>query len=109
MRIFHPIFVLLTLFLASKLSAQVENAIAPPEVNDAQRFFENARIQTELNELSEAQDNYLDGIDLLIQENVSEIFTSNLCTYGNPDHFFSARRLGINSGRISSCIWIDKS
>ena len=69
MRIFHPIFVLLTLFLASKLSAQVENAIAPPEVNDAQRFFENARIQTELNELSEAQDNYLDGIDLLIQEN----------------------------------------
>lgn len=28
------------------------------------------------------------------------IFTSGICTYAQADHFFSARRLGINSGRI---------
>lgn len=28
------------------------------------------------------------------------ILLSGICTYGNPDEFFSARRLGIKSGRI---------
>lgn len=34
------------------------------------------------------------------------IFISGICTYSNPDDFFSARRLGINSGRIYSGIFM---
>lgn len=38
----------------------------------------------------------------LIQEGipVQSIHISGLCTYSNPSRFFSARRLGINSGRM---------
>lgn len=38
----------------------------------------------------------------LIQEGIptQSIHVSGLCTYSNPSRFFSARRLGINSGRI---------
>lgn len=34
------------------------------------------------------------------------IALSGICTYSNPDDFFSARRLGINSGRIYSGIFM---
>lgn len=34
------------------------------------------------------------------------IFISGICTYSNPNDFFSARRLGINSGRIYSGIFM---
>lgn len=34
----------------------------------------------------------------------SNIFVSDLCTFANSDTLFSARKLGINSGRIASCM-----
>jgi YfiH family protein len=39
----------------------------------------------------------------------SRIDVTGVCTYLHPDRFFSARRLGIASGRISSGIMIDSS
>jgi len=44
----------------------------------------------------------------LINMGIAEenIVSSNICTYNNADHFFSARRLGIKSGRILNGITI---
>ena len=36
----------------------------------------------------------------------ARIEQAGICTYTDPDHFFSARRLGIHSGRLWSGIWI---
>lgn len=35
-----------------------------------------------------------------------QIEQAGICTYTDPEHFFSARRLGIHSGRLWSGIWI---
>lgn len=39
----------------------------------------------------------------------AHIECSEICTYSHQDTFFSARRLGINSGRILSGIWIKEN
>ena len=62
--------VLITLYVSS-LSAQNIPTVVPesPSFKSAsESLFESARLQTELNELSDAQDNYLAGIELLVQE-----------------------------------------
>ncbi|MBT4885385.1 MAG: peptidoglycan editing factor PgeF [Legionellales bacterium] len=57
----------------------------------------NNQIYTDLNAISEA---------LLRLEGVRHISSANLCTKNHNNNLFSARRDGINSGRIASCIWI---
>ena len=39
----------------------------------------------------------------------NQIEVSGICTFTNNEDFFSARRLGINSGRILSGIMINQS
>lgn len=39
----------------------------------------------------------------------SEIAISGICTYGNVDDYFSARRLGVNSGRIYTAIMLKET
>jgi tetratricopeptide (TPR) repeat protein len=62
----------LTAFCASSLLAQdiMPTVSGSPSLREASEpLFEIARIQTELNEFNDAQQNYLAGIELLIQEN----------------------------------------
>ncbi|EGU61960.1 multicopper polyphenol oxidase [Vibrio nigripulchritudo ATCC 27043] len=42
----------------------------------------------------------------LNKEGVSRIFKSELCTYSDPQHFYSYRRDGI-TGRMASFIWLE--
>ena len=46
--------------------------------------------------------------ELLEQAGVETITTANICTYDRRNQLFSARRDGIQSGRIATCIWIEK-
>lgn len=39
----------------------------------------------------------------------SEISVSGICTYSNADDYFSARRLGVNSGRIYTAIMLKET
>ncbi|MBT4803641.1 MAG: peptidoglycan editing factor PgeF [Legionellales bacterium] len=55
------------------------------------------KFHANLNEISET---------LLRLEGVRQISSANLCTKNHKNDLFSARRDGINSGRIASCIWI---
>lgn len=43
---------------------------------------------------------------LLKQSGINHIYSSNLCTYSNPEHFFSYRRNN-QTGRMASLIWIE--
>ncbi len=45
---------------------------------------------------------------LLEKNDVSpdQVYTSNICTFENSDTVFSARKYGINSGRITSCLML---
>jgi copper oxidase (laccase) domain-containing protein len=45
---------------------------------------------------------------LLRRAGVGNITTAGICTYHQQDEFFSARRLGIRSGRILNGIFIKK-
>jgi YfiH family protein len=45
---------------------------------------------------------------LLQQAGVEVITAANLCTYDPQNQLFSARRDGIQSGRIATCIWMEK-
>ena len=46
--------------------------------------------------------------DVLVSAGVpgAQIYLSGICTYGHPERFFSARRLGIRSGRILNGIFL---
>lgn len=48
------------------------------------------------------------NVDTLLQSglDLANIRVSSICTYGQSDRFFSARRLGIHSGRIYSGVFI---
>ena len=66
------IIAVLTTPYASSLPAQNITTVVPESSSlksTSESLFENARLQTELNEFSDAQDNYLAGIELLVQEN----------------------------------------
>ena len=45
---------------------------------------------------------------LLREQGVKDIRLCGICTYSHPEEFFSARRLGIHSGRILNGIMIKK-
>ena len=42
----------------------------------------------------------------LVDQGVNEFYSANLCTYADPQHFFSYRRDGI-TGRMATLIWIE--
>jgi YfiH family protein len=44
---------------------------------------------------------------LLEKSGVTDIYSSNICTKNPCNNLFSARRDGIHSGRIASCIWLE--
>lgn len=44
---------------------------------------------------------------LLQKANVKNIFKANICTKNPKNNLFSARRDGIRSGRIATCVYID--
>ena len=46
--------------------------------------------------------NYLQLVDMGME--AKSIFMAGICTYAHPDEFFSARRLGVDSGRIFTAI-----
>ena len=62
--------VLITLYVSSLSAQNIPTVVpeSPPFKSAIESLFESARLQTELNELSDAQDNYLAGIELLVQE-----------------------------------------
>ena len=45
---------------------------------------------------------------LLQQAGVEAITAANLCTHNTKNKLFSARRDGIQSGRIATCVWMEK-
>lgn len=52
----------------------------------------------------------LEGVDALVGSGLQpdSIALSGICTYQSCDRFFSARRLGIHSGRIFTAILIEE-
>ena len=81
--------------------------------DDLYKEFSNNYKEDYLNEVFTKNHNNKYNLDLwkanklnLINEGISDIDITNVCTYNNPDLFFSHRRLGIKRGNMGAFIML---